>query len=114
VAGDEAGEPLPEPPAPQTWYRMHFSVPKSDPRIWAPWKIHSTPLATASSTSTATRSAATGSAARSATSTCRSAGSKFGEGEQNVLSMNLRPVDGEASLRAAELSVYADQAEVRE
>ena len=108
------GEPLPEPPAPQTWYRMHFSVPTSDPRIWAPWKIHldatgngflylnGHPLG---------RYWQRGPQRDFYLPECWL---KFGEGEQNVLSMNLRPVDGEASLRAAELSVYADQAEVRE
>jgi hypothetical protein len=100
--------------APLTWYRMHFSVPAPASSVWAPWKI---------------RLDATGNGPvylnGHALGRYWQVGPQHefflpacwlnvGEGQDNVITICLRPTDQPAALKSAEVSVYAEQAELRE
>jgi hypothetical protein len=93
---------------------MHFSVPAPASSVWAPWKI---------------RLDATGNGLVYLNG--RALGRYWqvgpqrefflpacwlnvGEGQDNVITMCLRPTDQPTALKSAEVSVYAEQAELRE
>jgi hypothetical protein len=98
---------------PQTWYRLQFALPAPRADIWAPWKIH---LDATGNGFLYLNGHALGRYWQQGPQRdfyLPECWLKFGDGAQNVLTMSLRPVSGPATLRAAEVSVYADQAEVR-
>jgi hypothetical protein len=98
----------------QTWYRMRFSLPKASANVWAPWKVHINATGNGYlylNGHTLGRFWQRGPQRDFYLPECWL---KFGEVEQNVLTLSLRPLDGPAMLQSAEVSVYADQAEVRE
>jgi hypothetical protein len=95
------------------WYRMHFAVPKASAKVWAPWKIrldatgngflylNGKPLG---------RYWEIGPQRDFFLPDCWL---NIGDGKENVLTMCLRATDQPPQIRAAQLSVYADQAELR-
>jgi hypothetical protein len=95
------------------WYRMHFSLSASSPKMWTPWKL---------------RIDATGNGFvylnGHALGRYWQVGPQRefylpecwlsrGDGKENVIALSLRQTDEPPALRAAEISVYADLCEKR-
>lgn len=112
----EKGSDSPDakPDALMTWYRMNFELPAADPTLWVPWRADID---------------ASGNGFVYLNGHCLGrywqAGPQrrfylpeswlnFGPGRTNVLTVSLRPTDRGATLRAADVRPYADQAKFRE
>jgi hypothetical protein len=96
-----------------TWHRMNFSLPSPRADAWVPWKLH---LAAAGNGFLYLNGHAIGrywQAGPQHDFFLPECWLHFGTGQTNHLTLNLRPVDGNAAIQSATIAPYSDFAEKR-
>jgi len=96
-----------------TWYRMKFSLPSQRSDVWVPWRLH---LIAAGNGFVYLNGHAIGrywQAGPQHDFFLPECWLHFGDGQTNNLTLNLRPVNGSASIQSAAVEPYSGFAEER-
>ncbi len=99
--------------SPLTWYRMDFSLPSPKPGVWAPWRLHLNASGNGFLYLNGDPLGRYWDAGPQHDFYLPECWLKFGAGQTNNLTLNLRPVNGKAGIRSAIAEPYANFAEKR-
>jgi hypothetical protein len=96
-----------------SWYRMNFELPASDPHLFLPWKLHMGASGNGQIYLNGHYLGRWWEVGPQTDFYLPECWLNFGPGAKNNVTLALRPTTGEATLKSAEVSPYADFAEVR-